>query len=313
MPFSKLKTFIAISCFWWMICSCNKELSWSDSSTRYKEKVFSSVEKTTISYDIQPDFTGNPTVLLADIYQPSGDHASSRAAIIYVHGGSFIEGARDGDNQDYFCESLAKKGYVVASIDYRLGFSDPSSITQFGKAQIRAVQDLKSFIRFVKQNASSTRIDTTKIFTCGSSAGGVAALAAAFLDYSERPAYIDTTGVGGFEGKGNLNGHSTQTKAVYSMWGAVTDTSWIKAGDIPVGAIQSINDPCIPWNFLASSCQMPEYGIFGSNAIYKRASNLKIYSTVYGFKSDDHNLGLGFPHIDTTIAKMSEFFLPLTK
>ncbi len=309
---TKIKILVALTCLW-IISACNKDISWSDNLNRYQDAVFSSVEKTTIPYDIQPDFRGNPTVLLADIYQPSGDNASSRAVIIYVHGGSFIEGARDGDNQDYLCESLAKKGYVVASIDYRLGFADPSSITQLGKAQIRAVQDLKSFIRFAKQNAMATRIDPAKIFISGSSAGGVTALATAFLDYSERPAYIDTTGVGGFEGRGNLNGQSTQTKAVYSMWGAVTDTSWIKAGDIPVGTIQSINDPCIPWNSLSSSCQMPEYAIYGSNAIFKRASNLKIYSTVHGFNSNDHNLGLAFPHIDTTIAKMSDFLYPLTK
>lgn len=296
-----------------MISACNKNTIIPKPAERYKDELFAAITKTTLQYDVQPDYQGNATTLLADVYQPAEDNASARAAIIYVHGGGFTGGTRDAPNEIYFCESLAKKGYMVASIDYRLGYTNASSTVELGKAQLRAVQDLKSFIRFAKQNATADKIDTSKIFICGSSAGGATVLASAFLEYSERPSYTDTSGVGSLDGIGNLNGHSAKTKAVYSMWGAVTDTLWIKAGDIPVGAIQSINDPCIPWNSVASSCQMPGYATFGSNAIYRRATNLGIYSTVYGFNSNQHDLGLNFPNIDTTIINMSAFLYPLAK
>lgn len=307
------KTFFVTICMITVsVISCKKSSNTPAAPERYKDELFSSVTKSTIQFDQQPDYQGNSVILYADLYQPSGDNSTSRAAIIYVHGGGFTGGTRDGGNITYLCEELAKCGYVAASIDYRVGVADTTS-TAKGKAQVRAIQDLRSFIRFAKANAAITKIDPTRIFITGSSAGGATVLATAYMDYAERPAYIDTTGVGGLEGKGNLNGNNTLVKAVYSMWGAVGDTSWIKQGDIPVACIQSMNDPCIPWNYMSSTCNTPGYGSYGSNSLNKRAKNLGIQSTLYGFNSDVHDLGMTFPYIDTTITQMTNFLYPLAK
>jgi dienelactone hydrolase len=292
--------------------SCKKSSSIPVTSERYKDELFSGVTKSTIQFDQQPDYQGNPVILYADLYQPTGDNSTSRAAIIFVHGGGFTGGTRDGGNVPYLCEELARRGYVAASIDYRVGVADTTS-TAKGKAQIRAIQDLKSFIRFAKANATTTKIDATRIFISGSSAGGGTVLATAYMDYAERPLYMDTTSVGSLEGKGNLNGNNASVKAVYSMWGAMGDTSWIKPGDIPVACIQSMNDPCIAWNYMSSTCNTPGYGSYGSNSINIRAKSLGIQSALYGFNSDVHDLGMTFPYIDTTIAQMSNFLYPLAK
>lgn len=315
MILRKIKSQVLTMCVvLFSIIACNKNTTTSTTATvRYQDALFTTATKATVQFDVQPNYLGIPTTLLADVYQPSGDVSTNRAAIIYVHGGGFVGGTRDGGEQPYFCTQLAKKGYVVASIEYRLGYADLNSSYQQGQAQLRGVQDVNSFIRFTKQNAALYKIDPNKIFICGSSAGGAAVLASAFLDYNEQPAYTDTVGVGPYAGKGNLNGQTTKTKAVYSMWGAVTDTLWIKSGDIPVGAIQSINDPCIPWNSVPSSCQIPGTATYGSNAISTRAKNLGIYTTVHGYNSNVHSLGLEFPNIDITISKMSGFFYPLAK
>jgi acetyl esterase/lipase len=184
---------------------------------RYEDKVFSSVSKATIAFDIQPDYSGNATTLYADVYSPLEDTASSRAAIVFVHGGGFTSGTRDGSNIPYLCNELAKKGYVVASIDYRVGVPDTTA-AQKGKAQVRALQDLKSFIRYAKQNAQMAKIDTGRIFIAGSSAGGATVLAAAYLNYGEQPAYVNPVTAADLQGYGNINGYSANVRAVYSMW-----------------------------------------------------------------------------------------------
>ncbi|MBC7919680.1 MAG: alpha/beta hydrolase [Ferruginibacter sp.] len=295
--------------------SCGeKEAVLTDPATkeRYKDELFSSFTKSTVQFDTQPDYHGKPTALSADLYQPTGDKATNRAVVVYVHGGGFIGGTRDGSNIPYLCEELSKRGYVVASIDYRVGVVDASPMAK-GKAQIRAIQDLKSFVRYAKFNAASARIDVNKIFITGSSAGGATVLATAYLAYSERPTYMDTTGVGSLEGRGNLNGSNAAVKAVYSLWGAVSDTTWIQRGDVPVGCIQSVDDPCIPWNYGPSSCNVPGYGSYGSHAISTKAKNSGIYSSLHGYSSSEHDYGFTFPHIDTTIAKMTDFLYPLAK
>jgi carboxylesterase type B len=57
-----------------------------------------------------------------DIYQPAGDVSAPRALVVMAHGGSFITGSKTGPDVVGFCQDLAKMGYVVASINYRLGF-----------------------------------------------------------------------------------------------------------------------------------------------------------------------------------------------
>jgi hypothetical protein len=201
---------------------------------------------------------------------------------------------------------------VVASIDYRVGVPDTTAI-QKGKAQVRALQDLKSFIRYMKQNAEMVKIDTASIFITGSSAGGATVLGAAYLNYGEQPAYMNPVTAAELQGYGNINSFDASVRAVYSLWGAIGDTSWINAGDIPVGCIQSINDPCIPWDYIASSCNVPGYGIYGSNSVSRRARNLGRHNSLYGFHSAVHDLGLDFPYIDETIAEISKFLYPMAK
>lgn len=306
------------TCWLLLLMSCRREepIQADAPPERYRQQLFTGVLKTTVLFDSPLDHQGITKNLWADLYQPEGDTATQRAALVFVHGGGFVGGTRDGSNIPYLCESLAQRGYVVASIDYRLGILDNASPQLIGQAQLRAVQDLKSFLRFAKGNAEAARIDPARIFLVGSSAGAGTVLAAAFLDDHEQPAYLDTTGVGGLAGRGNLNGQNTAVKAVYSLWGGVVDTLWIQAGDVPVGAIQSIqsiHDPCIPWNSSASSSIVPNYPLFGSNSIHARAKNLGIHTALHGFDSDQHDLGLTFPHLDTTIAKMTAFFYPLTR
>lgn len=275
--------------------------------SRYLDSAFSSSSMSTIMYDVQPNYLGIPIQLFADVYSPVGDTATKRAAIIHLHGGAFVSGTRDMLNIPYMCDKIAKKGYVIASIDYRIGRSDTTNYS-LGQAQLRANQDLNSFIRFAKQFASVYNIDTNKIFVQGSSAGGGISLANAFLDDTELPGYIDTIGVGSLLGTGNLYPHSNSKKAIFNLWGTILDTTWIDSGDIPVGTLQSIYDPCIHWTS-GPDCHLNGYNHFGSYSINQRANNLGIYSVLKGFNSNIHGLGIdSIPFTDTLISVVSTFY-----
>ncbi|HEX3845117.1 MAG TPA: alpha/beta hydrolase [Steroidobacteraceae bacterium] len=105
--------------------------------------------------------------LLLDIYRQAAQGKRPRPLVIYVHGG----GWRHGDsrttgaftNFPRVLASLAARGYVVASIDYRLT----------GEARYpAAVQDVNSAIAYLRLHADEWGIDPARIVLWGASAGG---------------------------------------------------------------------------------------------------------------------------------------------
>ena len=85
--------------------------------------------------------------------------------MIYIHGGSWIGGDKDtgGFIIHQIGPALNAKGFVVASVNYRLGPEEP------WPAQI---VDAKCAVRFLRANARALNIDPTEIGIWGHSAGG---------------------------------------------------------------------------------------------------------------------------------------------
>jgi len=108
-----------------------------------------------------------------DLYLPPRGTAAS-PFIVYMHGGGWSGGTArtTGTFEDWpsVLASLAAKGYVVASVDYRLS----------GEAKFpAAVQDIKAAIRWLSTNAATYRVDKSRGLVWGPSAGGhLAALVA---------------------------------------------------------------------------------------------------------------------------------------
>jgi len=85
---------------------------------RYDEDVFDNVTMTTVYYGTNTDAAGNSFDLEMDIYQPEGDVQEKRPLMIWSHGGAFVAGNRVDMAQN--CIDYAKKGFVTATITYRL-------------------------------------------------------------------------------------------------------------------------------------------------------------------------------------------------
>jgi acetyl esterase/lipase len=86
-------------------------------------------------------------------------------AALYVHGGSWISGDFDtgGFAISEIGPSLNAKGFVVMSVDYRLGPENPWP---------DQIIDVKCAVRYLRANARSFHVDPDRVGVWGQSAGG---------------------------------------------------------------------------------------------------------------------------------------------
>jgi acetyl esterase/lipase len=97
--------------------------------------------------------------LIGDLYLPKG--LTKAPALVAIHGGGWQIGSRAFYN--YWGPFLARHGYAVFAIEYRLG--KPGIYPA-------AVYDGKAAIQFVRAKAASFDIDPDRIGLIGDSAGG---------------------------------------------------------------------------------------------------------------------------------------------
>jgi hypothetical protein len=80
-----------------------------------------------------------------------------------VNGGAFLLGNKNHDDMMAFCTEFARKGYVTASINYRLGMNVASAMSAT-RAVYRGLQDGRSAVRFFRKNAAKYGIDANKVY-----------------------------------------------------------------------------------------------------------------------------------------------------
>jgi len=133
--------------------------------------------RSNIKYGSAPSaFGGEETNLLLDLYMPPdiGDLPAARPAAVLMHGGTFTAGSKETDSLPRWARLLAARGYVVASINYRLvpatDLHNPDAVANM------AQEDARAAVRYLRKNAEKLRIDSNRIMVGGDSAGGVIAL-----------------------------------------------------------------------------------------------------------------------------------------
>jgi len=98
--------------------------------------------------------------LLLDVAMPATG-GRRRPAIVVVHGGGWLNGYKDKFRA--LTLALAKRGYVTAAIEYRLGYE---------KQFPAGVHDCFSAVEFLVRHAEKFGIDPNRIGAVGGSAGG---------------------------------------------------------------------------------------------------------------------------------------------
>ncbi|HLP19976.1 MAG TPA: T9SS type A sorting domain-containing protein [Chitinophagales bacterium] len=260
-------------------------------SKDYITEVFQNVTVTTDTYS-----TANSTTLLIDVYQPTGDNSTMRPVMILAHGGSFIGGSKTQDGVvTELCNNFAKRGYVTASINYRLG--QPLDMLNGPTAKdvvMKAISDGKAAIRFFRKDAATVNkynIDPEKVFVGGNSAGAVLFAHVAFIDsVNEAPADLRTiiNNNGGIEGNSGNDGYSSRPLALLNLAGGLNEATFVSEGNTPSFNAQGDEDATVPYNCanaqggitpvqLCGLGQMEplyiQYGINHSSIVYPQAGH----------------------------------------
>jgi len=201
--------------------------------SRYWEPTFAQtqVQHGLVYGEASSRHSGLATRLLLDLYEPTGDGAPARPAVVLAHGGGFLSGSRADPNLVDLAQRLAAVGYVAVSVDYRLVPASQSVVYD----DVRdAAHDLKAAVRWLRAQALPLRIDPERIACIGASAGAIAALEGFYR-------------VG--EGSSGNAGWSSSVGAVVDLWGAAVQAASIDANEAPLLILHGVNDPVVPFSF----------------------------------------------------------------
>lgn len=289
---------------------------------RYRDFIFQDSLVSNIVYGSNVSANNSTTSLKLDIHFPKGDTATSRPLVIMAHGGNFLGGSKSGSDVLQLCTDLSKMGYVVASIDYRVGmtnfpFPGPDS-TDATEAVMRAVHDARAAVRFFRKDfamGNSYGIDTSRIFFAGVSAGGFMALHLAYLDdIAEFPAWADTTAPGlqgGLEGNSGNAGYPSNVRGVINLCGALGDTAWIKPGDEPAMLFHGDADATVPYgsDIIVLLGVYPLLQVDGSFSVAARLNQYGIENCFETYEGRDHVPHVGDAAIYDTTLNLTRNFL----
>jgi acetyl esterase len=124
--------------------------------------------------DIPYDEDGNRGHLL-DVYYPRSTR-KKLPVVVDIHGGGFLYGSKEMNKP--FGYHLAKRGFIVFNLNYRLALSDTKVPGQ--------IQDVVSAINWISKHIEDYPADKEKVYIIGESAGGVLAIMATLISISER-------------------------------------------------------------------------------------------------------------------------------
>lgn len=130
--------------------------------------------------DIKPAVTfqyGSESHHTATFIEPVKCVKEARPLVILSPGGGWAS-YTEVPRLTLLANDLASRGYTVAVIQYALG---PQGFDTY----LKAVQDVRSAIRYFRINANNLQIDADNIFAGGWSTGAQASLAAGFVENDE--------------------------------------------------------------------------------------------------------------------------------
>ena len=225
-----------------------------------------------------------------DVFAPklTADSIQKRPFILLIHGGAFLAGNRQ--SMHYQCMEYARRGFVAATISYRLGWNcaatDLLGVCLFCQgeqyklktATYRAAQDGRAAMRYLHAHAADFGLDTAWMFIGGESAGSITALHTTFWSQSEADTFASWAKgeVGLLDTAGNSLPNNYTIKAVIDNCGAVSrDSVVLNNGSIPVISFHDEGDCVVPNNagqVISCTCQS-FYWSWGSNSLHNILKN----------------------------------------
>jgi len=299
------------------------QYNYSQCNGRYQDEIFSSVSVNTVNYsDVYTDFRHE-----MDIYTPDGDTETNRPVVFYMHGGSFTGGDKNLTDCVDFCTSMAKRGYIAISSNYRLS---PIPLTfvlnqeEQYRTVLKAVADIKSAVRYIRKdhaNGNTLGSDPNGIYIGGYSAGAVLSLHLAYIDQiSDLPTSpIDVqnlvNSIGGtLEGDAGNDGYSSEIHGVISFAGGINDLNWMDANDEPVVFVQGDADGTVSYNCAPGLGMSTVLVLCGTGEMKPQADLVGITNDALTYSGEGHGWGAsgsGNALFDTAVQFTVDFLYPL--
>ncbi len=319
--------------FFLLFISCGYLYAQECDNQRYYDEIFSVNVTPNIKFgeNAQPTILNpnNIQELFLDVYEPDGDTLSARPLIIWAFGGAYLFGSKESPDIVTLSSSFAKRGYVCSAIDYRLSDNLITSgivvnrATQY-EAVLKAIHDMRASIRFFYKDAATTndyRIDTSRIYLGGVSAGAITALQIAHFDeLNEVPAEMDSVfnATGGFEGTSGNQGYSEDIAGVVSLSGALLDTAFINpAITTPIVSMHGTDDNVVPYGSDTVDILNVDLPLDGSASVHHKLDQYGIQNDFYTWQGAGHTPFVLNPpkvaeaYMDTTIWFVRDFLYDL--
>ncbi len=253
---------------------------------RFLTDVFEIDSTMNVVFGNSTSYDGVNADLEMDVYYPIEEVSANRPLLILAHGGSFILGSRE--DMSWACRDLARKGYVVATIDYRLYdgplFPIPDSLVM-SDVVMKAVSDGKAAVRYFREDAAENgntfSIDPDMILIGGVSAGAILMDHVAYMDETDDVEEFLLEALednGGWEGNSSDNtSYSSAVQGVLSYSGALRSAEYINAGDVPILSVHDDMDEVVPYgDGFATILTIPIIRLNGSGVMAARADEVGV-------------------------------------
>ena len=182
-----------------------------------------------------------------DLYYPEDQSVGVRhPLLLLIHGGAFYNGDKQSIGYPEMGRYFAERGFVVASINYRMGFGPTAA--DVDRAGFRGLQDAHAAVCYLLKYSEEYRIDPDLIFVAGTSAGAITALNLAFMQDDDRP--DEVLGEGTIDAVSGDMEQEFQVKAVANMWGAVRDLSMLyNSPETSIISFHGDEDHVVPYEY----------------------------------------------------------------
>lgn len=240
------------------------------------------------------------------------DTLVKRPFVMMIHGGGFVGGTKE--MMDDECKEFAKRGFVAATIKYRLGHngSNCTDTNSYNKAVYRAIQDAHAAFRFIVANADTLRIDTAWMFIGGGSAGAGTALCLVYLSQQEFDTTYPAIGaeLGNLNNSGNSLTGSFRLNGIFNNWGAIGRDFMGQTEALPTVAFQGEADSTVYIDSAyGNECLTAPPLMYGPRAIHQKLGELGVCSDLTVDPNGGHGIYNNSPsRIAFRVGRASCFF-----
>ena len=224
--------------------------------------------------------------LYLDFYTPEHVHDST-ICVVYVFGGGFIGGHRDGKFEKGYFKQLVDEGFQVAAIDYRLGLKGAKNLGVFNTEPLKiaidmATEDAISAIAYLLEHSKELKINKNYIVMIGSSAGAITSLQ---TDYTLCNGYLNANIL---PEDFRLAGVVSYAGAIFSNEGKIVYRNHAPA---PTMMYHGMADRLVPYTQIA----FMKIGFFGTDALVKRFEKFDYPYFARRFEGYGHSVAMGGP------------------